>query len=155
MTLPSPTAQLATFIARYTPAIARRARAVLAAMRRRLPGATELVYDNYNALVIGFGPTDRTGDAPFSIALYPNWVTLFFLKGARLPDPERVLQGAGSTVRHVVLDGPQDLDRPAIKALMAEAVRRSDPPFDPKGKRRLVIKSVSARQRPRRPAARP
>jgi hypothetical protein len=39
----------------------------LAKMRARLPGAVELVYDNYNALAIGFGPTERTSEAVFSI----------------------------------------------------------------------------------------
>ena len=151
----TPAARLSSFLARYAPDIARRTRAILAGMRKRVPGAVELVYDNYNALVIGFGPTERTGDAPFSIAVYPQWVTLFFLKGARLPDPEGILKGAGSTVRHVVLSGPEDLGRPPIKALMAEAMRRTDPPFDPRAKRRLVVKSVSPKQRPRRPNARP
>jgi hypothetical protein len=64
--------QLAAFLAAFTPPIARQARAILAAMRKRLPGATELVYDNYSALAIGFGPTDRASDAIFSIAVYPR-----------------------------------------------------------------------------------
>ena len=59
----SPEVQLATFIERYTPEIGALARAVLARMRALVPGAVELVYDNYNALVIGFGPTERASDA--------------------------------------------------------------------------------------------
>ena len=121
------------------------------ALRTRLPGATEMVYDNYNALVIGFGPTDRAGDALFSIVAYPKWVTLFFLRGASLPDPDRVLKGAGSVVRHLVVRGPADLERPAVRKLMNEAIRRADPAIDPQAKRRLIIKSISTRQRPRRP----
>ncbi len=148
----TPAAQLAGFLARYTPDIARRTRAILSAMRKRLPGATELVYDNYNALVIGFGPDTRTSDALFSIAVYPRWVTLFFLKGATLPDPDQVLKGSGTTVRHVVLDGPETLGLPAVHALMAEALRRARPSINPAGRRALIIKSVSPRQRPRRPA---
>ncbi len=146
-----PAAQLGGFLARYTPDIARRTRAILTAMRKRLPGATEMVYDNYNALVIGFGPSARTSDAPFSIAVYPRWVTLFFLKGATLPDPGRILKGSGTTVRHMVLDGPHTLDLPAVRGLMRDALRRARPTIDPAAKRVLVIKSVSARQRPRRP----
>jgi len=39
-----------------------------------------------------------------------------------------------------------------VQALMREATARAAVPFDPKGKHRLIIKSVSAKQRPRRPA---
>jgi hypothetical protein len=88
-----PAKQLDRFIARYSTDVARLARQVLAVLRRRHPGATELVYDNYNALAIGFGPGDRSSDAVFSIALYPRWVSLFFLDGARLSDPDRLLKG--------------------------------------------------------------
>jgi hypothetical protein len=34
----------------------------------------ELVYDDYNALMFGFSPTDRTSEAFISVA---GWVTLF------------------------------------------------------------------------------
>jgi hypothetical protein len=34
-------------------------------MRGYLPGAIELVYDNYNALAIGFGPSEKSSDAIF------------------------------------------------------------------------------------------
>jgi hypothetical protein len=144
--------QLAGFLAKYTPAIAAKARRVLAAMRKRLPAATRIVYDNYNALVVGFAPTDRAGDAVFSIALYPRWVTLFFLDGAGLPDPQRLLKGGGKVVRHVVLDGASDLDKPAIRELMRRALDRAGVSLDDGPPGPLVIKSVSAKQRPRRPS---
>jgi hypothetical protein len=152
MNTTAPEKQLAGFLAKYTPAIAARARAIRAAMRQRLPGAIELVYDNYNALVIGFGPTERAGDAIFSIALYPRWVTLFFLHGAGLPDPNRLLKGSGKVVRHIVLDDATDLDQPAVRGLMDRALARAKTPLDGTEPTRLIIKSVSAKQRPRRPA---
>ena len=64
-----PKAQLDSFIAKFTPEVAAIASATLAKMRKRLPNATQLVYDNYNALAIGFGPSERTSDAIFSIAV--------------------------------------------------------------------------------------
>ena len=88
--------RLDRFLAKYSPDIAALARAALAKMRARLPGAVEMVYDNYNALVIGFGPNERASDAIFSIVLYPRWVSLFFLQGAGLPDPRRLLKGSGT-----------------------------------------------------------
>ena len=87
--MPAPEIQLDAFLDKYTPPVATLARACLAKMRARLPGAVQLVYDNYNALAIGFGPSERASEAIFSIALYPRWVTLFFLQGAALPDPRR------------------------------------------------------------------
>ena len=144
--------QLDAFLDKYSPAIATLARACLAKMRARLPGAVQLVYDNYNALVIGFGPSERASEAVFSIALYPRWVTLFFLHGAGLPDPKHLLIGSGKLVRRIVLASAEDLDQPAVQALMATALRRADPGIDPDATGSLVIRSISAKQRPRRPA---
>lgn len=142
---------LEAFIDRYEPDVASVARDALVRMRARVPGALELVYDNYNALAIGFGPSEVIGDAIFSIALYPRWVSLFFLQdGPRLPDPDELLMGAGNKVRHVVLHTADDLDKPAIQALIAVALERARAPIDPSRPGRVVIKSVSTQQRPRR-----
>jgi hypothetical protein len=150
----TPQKELDSFLDKYTPEIAALAQKVLAKMRSRLPGAVELVYDNYNALAIGFGATDRSSDAVFSIAVFPRWVSLFFFQGTKLKDPERLLQGKGNQVRHIVLADAATLDRPAVKALMKQALEIAPQPLDKKARRRLVIKSVSAKQRPRRPAKR-
>jgi hypothetical protein len=152
MTGESAAKQLDGFIARYSPEVGALARAALAKMGARLPGAARLVYDNYNALVIGFGPTERASDAIFSIALYPRWVSLFFLQAAGLPDPDRLLQGSGKVARHIVLEDADDLDRPVVQRLIALALDGARVPLDGTGEGRLVIKSVSAKQRPRRPA---
>jgi hypothetical protein len=147
----TPAAELAGFLAKYTPAVATRARAALGTMRKVYPGATQLVYDNYNALAIAFGPTDRPGDIVCSITLYPKWVSLFFTHGAGLSDPERRLRGSGSRIRHVVLDRPTTMDDPAVRALIREALDEAGP--RPTGRGALVIKSVATNQRPRRPPA--
>jgi hypothetical protein len=149
----SPEEELARFISKYTPEIRVLTTKCLEKMRERLPGAVELVYDNYNALVIGFGPTERASQAVFSIALYPRWINLFFLHGVGLPDPERLLQGAGKMVRSITINDAAVLDNPSVRALMKEALKRSEIPIDRKMPRRLVIKSISAKQRPRRPPA--
>ena len=149
---PSAEDQLNSFLAKFTPEIAALATAILSKMRARYPTALELVYDNYNALAIGFSPTERASNGIFSIALYPRWVSLFFLQAKGLPDPQKLLQGSGSVARHIVLPGADKLDEPAVKALMREAAARAAIPFDPHGEHRLIIKSVSATQRPRRPS---
>lgn len=145
-------AQLASFLARYTAEIVALGESILEEMRRLYPTAIELVYDNYNALVIGFGPTERPSEAIFSIVLYPKWVSLFFLQAKGLPDRDKILQGSGSVARHIVLSSPDMLHYPAVQELMHEALERAKAPFDPKGSRRTIIQSISAKQRPRRPA---
>jgi hypothetical protein len=148
----SPEAQLERFLDAFTPEIAAVARGALAKMRKRLPHAVELVYDNYNALACGFGPTERASEVIFSIAVYPKNVTLFFLQGVKLPDPDGLLQGKGNVVRHIRLEDEKALDRADVKAMMATALEMAKVPLDKKTSYRLVIKSVSAKQRPRRPA---
>src|SRR5580704_14882912 len=111
----TPKEQLDAFIDRFTPEVAKVARGAIARMRKLTPGAQELVYDNYNALAIGFSPTERASDGIFSIALYPPHASLFFLQGAKLPDPKKRLRGSGSVVRHVVLDAMTVFDEPAIR----------------------------------------
>jgi hypothetical protein len=128
----TPAEQLDGFIDAYAPEIAGRTREVLAAMRRRLPRAVEMVYDGYAALAIGFGETDKASDAPFSIAVYPRWVNLCFLHGAGLPDPEGLLRGEGKQVRTIRLDDANDLDAPALRALMAAALECAA--WEPRGK---------------------
>jgi hypothetical protein len=147
----SPEKQLAEFLAKYTPEICAQAKQVLAKMRSRLPGAVELVYDNYNALAIAFGPSERTSGAIFSIALYPRWISLFFVHGGELPDPQKLLQGSGKAIRHIVLEDAKTLDKPAVRALMDQALKAAAKPLDRKSPNRIVIKSISAKQRPRRP----
>ena len=148
----TPRQQLDGFLNKFENGVATTARAVLAAMRKRLPGAFELVYDNYNALAIGFAPGERVGHVVFSIAVFPRWVTLFFFKsGVSLPDPSKRLRGNGKQVRHVVLErGAATLDEPDIRELMQTALERAEwmPSKTMRGK--LIIKSVSAKQRPRR-----
>ncbi len=142
--------ELDRFIDRYSPEIAALARAVLAKMRERLPGAIELVYDNYNALVIGFGPNERASDAIFSIALYPKWINLFFLQGATLPDPKKILKGSGKIVRSIKITEAGDLDRRDVKDIVKVALMAADVKIDPKGHGRIVVRSISEKQRPRR-----
>ena len=146
----TPQAELDGFIDRFTPEVAAQARRALAAVGERLPGATILVYDNYNALAIGFGANDKVSGIVCSVALYPRWVSLFLSNGPSLPDPEGLLEGEGGTVRHIKLIGDR-LDDAAVWALLKAAADSVALPIDPAGEERLIIKSISAKQRPRRP----
>jgi hypothetical protein len=150
-TTDSPEAQLERFLDAYTPEIAAFARIALVKMRKRLPNAVEMVYDNYNALVCGFGPTERASEAIFSIVMFPKYVSLCFLQGALLPNPDGLLKGDGNVVRHIRLEDEKTLDRADVKAIMATALKMAEVPMNKKTEYKLVIKSISPKQRSRRP----
>jgi hypothetical protein len=144
-------AQIESFIAKFSDGVAADIRAARAEMRRRLPGAVEMVYDNYNALAIGYGATDKLADVVFSIAGFPKWVRLFFYRGAELDDPQGLLDGEGAQVRSLKLPSLTVLDQPGVQVLMAKALANARP-IDASAPSRSIVKSVSAKQRPRRPA---
>jgi hypothetical protein len=62
-----------------------------------------------------------------------------------------VLKGSGTPARHIVLTDPKIMEQPAVKRLMELALKSAKKPLDPKQRRRLIIKSILAKQRPRRP----
>ena len=148
-------AQLDSFIAKYDPDVAAFARRALAKMRKLVPGAVEMIYDNFNWLVIGFSPTERPSEAIFSLVLPPGRVTLCFLQGAGLPDPAKRLKGSGNVVRNIRLynAGEPDghvLDDPEVLALINIALNRAKVPMTAGSRRKLIIRAVAERQKPRR-----
>jgi hypothetical protein len=78
---------------------------------------------------------------------------LFFLQGKGLPDPDGILKGSGNVARHIRLPSAAALDEISVKKMMQEATARAAVPFASHGVPRLIIKSISAKQRPRRPPA--
>ncbi len=153
--------QLAGYFAMYEPAMARLGKALRAKLRARLPGLSEIVYvyENQDALVISYSPTENGYDGLCSIGLYPREARLFFTQGAQLSqsDPNRLLQGRGKTVRHVVLNTAADFDRAEIEALMAAALKLARLRLDAGARGSVIIRAEAQKQRARRAgkAARP
>jgi hypothetical protein len=145
--------QLQGFIAKFEPKHQRLIRAVRRALRKRLPTAFELAYDNYNFFVLGYGPSERPSDCILSMAAGANGVGLCFIRGASLPDPDRILLGSGKQTRFLRVPSPAVLSRPEVEALVAAAIARTRIPFPVQSGGKLIIRSVSAKQRPRRKAS--
>lgn len=143
-------AQLDRFIRKFEPGHQDLIRALRKALRKRFPSANELVYDNYNFFVIGYSPTERPSDSVLSITAGSNGVGLCFIRGASLPDPTRILLGSGRQTRFIRVPSVEVLARAGVKALVAAAVAQSKAPFPAVGRGKLVIRSVSSKQRPRR-----
>ena len=142
--------QLKTFVDKFEPKNQTLIRAVRKALRKRLPTAHELVYDNYNFFVIGYAPTERPTDSILSIAAAANGVGLCFIRGASLPDPHKILLGSGKQTRFIRVESAKVLASPEVEALIRAAVAQSKASVRATGKRKLIIRSVSAKQRPRR-----
>ena len=141
--------QLEGFIGKFEPKHQALIRATRKALRRRLPTANELVYDNYNFFVIGYCSTERPSDCVVSIAAGANGVGLSFYHGATLPDPQKVLLGSGRQNRFVRLESAATLARPAVDALITAAVSQAKTPLPATAKGTLIIRSISKKQRPR------
>lgn len=142
--------QLTSFIAKFDAKNARLIRAARRALSARFPSANQLVYDNYNFFVIGFCTTERPSDCMFSIAAQAKGVSLSFYYGATLPDPDKLLQGSGNQNRFIRLESEKTLAEPGVTKLLNAALQQSKSPLPSFGKGRTIIRSVSAKQRPRR-----
>lgn len=141
--------QLSGCIEKFEPSMAETIRKCRAAMRRRFQTANELVYDNYNFFVIGYCPTERPSGCKVSLATNSKGVNLDLMLGSKLPDPHRILSGTGSLNRFVRLEGAATLATPDVKELLNAAEKLSNPPFPKSGAGKLIIRSISAKQRPR------
>ncbi len=119
-------------------------------MRKLLPTAIELVYDNYNFFVIGYASTERALDCIVSIAAAANGVGLSFYNGAALADPKKLLLGGGKQNRFIRLPTIAPLKSLDVLKLIRAAAAQGKTPLSVTGGGELVIKSISKKQRPRR-----
>jgi hypothetical protein len=142
-------ADLERFLSRFDEPVAATARRCLASVRRLVPGATELVYDAYNALSISFATDEVLKSAFVAVVVYPRHVNVAFHRGAELDDPKHLLQGEGARIRHVRANDRafgRDLASFVRRAAQAAGFRARSQPGQ------VIIKRVYARQRARRPA---
>jgi len=116
-----PPAALIKFLKPYDRAIQKLALDLRALVLEEMAPCHENIYDAYNAVAIGYGPTDRLSDGIFHIAVYAKGVNLGFNHGAALADPAGILEGAGKQIRHIKIRTPSDLERSEVRAYMRRA----------------------------------
>ena len=145
--------QLAGFINKFDSRNATLIRSVRRVLRKRMPSANELVYDNYNFFVIGYCSTERPSDCIVSIAAAANGVGLSFYYGATLSDPHKLLLGSGGQNRFIRIESATALMRPEIDELIAAAIAQAERPLPNSGEGKLIIRSISEKQKPRRKAS--
>src|ERR1700678_4851498 len=145
--------QLKSFIDKFEPKHQALIRSMRKALRKRLPTANELAYDNYNFFALGYCSTERPSDCIVSIAASANGVGLSFYWGATLPDPHGILRGSGNQNRFMRIDSAKILPRPEVEALISAAEAQAKIPMPASGGGKLIIRSVSAKQKSRRASA--
>lgn len=121
----SPPAALRRFLEPYDPAISRLFFAARKTVLAAAPEATELIYDAYNAVAVAYSFTDRLKEAFCHVAAYRNYVNLGFNRGAGLADPERLLVGTGTSIRHIRIAAIENLHRPGVQSLVQAAVEQA------------------------------
>ena len=145
---PGPDAQFSAFLSRFPPATVALVEECMPGLRRAVPHSFELVYDYSHSLVVSFSMSERGYEAIVAVAIDPRCVRLYFDKS--LPDPKGLLEGSGAKVRSVTLKAASDLDHEDIQALIKAAIKHSGVTFPRSRSTRMVIKSVSKKNRPRR-----
>ena len=145
--------QLQVFIVKFEPEHQALIRAMRKALRKRMPSANELVWDNYNFFVVAYSATERPSDSIVSIAAAANGVGLSFYRGATLPDPQKILLGSGAQNRFLRFESAKRLALPDVEALINVAIAQAKTPLPAKGRGKLIIRSISAKQKPRRKSA--
>ena len=100
-------------------------------------------------MVISYSPNEHGYEGVLAIRASADGVKLYFNRGKELPDPARLLQGSSQT-RWIHVEGASTLARPEVARLIDEAIARNRVPFAPAGRGSVVIRSTSAKKRPRR-----
>ncbi|HET6535650.1 MAG TPA: DUF1801 domain-containing protein [Sphingomicrobium sp.] len=85
-------------------------------MRSCGPDVRELLHDGM--------PTACVGDVAFGyVNAFKAHANIGFFRGSALPDPARLLEGAGKRMRHVKLRPGAEIDEDALTALIDAAYR--------------------------------
>lgn len=114
------------FLEKSPPAVQETALQACAVLCRLVPGLEATVYASWR--LIGFGYVAGMQGQFFSLRPHADRVELHFFDGALLDDPEGLLEGEGRRIRIVTLRAPEEVDRPALHALVRQAALRRPPP---------------------------
>ena len=76
-------------------------------------------------VAIWFGFSGKMKDMFCYIATNARHVNLGFPRGSTLPDPNRVLEGEGKTMRHIKLRSQRDVERPFVRRYIQTAMEQA------------------------------
>ena len=135
-----PDPQLLGFLDAYDRHISELALALREIVLEEAPDASESIYQVYT-VAIWFGFSGKMKDMFCYIATNAGHVNLGFPRGASLPDPNRVLEGDGKTMRHIKFRSHSDLERPFVPHYIQAAMEQAAP-AGARGTGKSVVKSA-------------
>jgi hypothetical protein len=144
----SPPKALTALLRRYDPAVRDLAVKLRAVVLREMGPCRETVYDAGYTVAIWYGFTERVLEGCCFIAVYTKHVNLGFYRGSMLPDPHRLLLGAGKWMRHIPVKTVADVERPELRDYLQLAMAEADDDRVPGEKRpalRRVVTTVAGR----------
>jgi hypothetical protein len=139
-----PPKELLEFLKPYDPQIRKLALRLRALVIEEMAPCCENIYDAYNAVAIGYGPTDRLKDGVIHIAVYEKHVNLGFNRGASLADPKGILKGTGKSIRHLTISSLADVPRPEVRSYVRRARKAAGHPAPEAGSAARIVSVVKA-----------
>ena len=122
-----PPAELADLLRRYDPEVQSVAVALRAAVLEEIGPCHEGIFPIKKWISVLYSTTEkRMKDNICLIVVYKDHVNLMFPRGVDLKDPKGLLEGAGKAMRHVKMLSTDDVDRPGVRALVEQAIKRPD-----------------------------
>jgi hypothetical protein len=144
-----PDPQLLRFLEAYDRTIADLALALREIILEEAPGASESIYQVYT-VAIWFGFSAKMKDMFCYIATNARHVNLGFPRGAEMPDPNHVLEGAGKAMRHIKFRTDRDLERPFVRRYIQAAIEKAGV-SEGGGTGKTVVKSAHSSARKAEP----
>jgi hypothetical protein len=112
------------FLSAYSPDVQKLAKRARKLIFEVTPDVSETVYPAMKVVRYGLQGNKMAG-LVFGIMPTKAGVSLGFMHGTSLPDPEGLLEGTGKNLRHVKLKKKEDVDNPALKALVEAEIREA------------------------------
>ncbi len=137
---PSPASVLRSYLERFDAKQQKLVRAIRTALKKRFPTANELAYDYKSHIVLSYAPSDRGIDGVCAIDARADSVRLYVHGGPKLPDPTKLLKGAGKMARYVKLESARRLSDPEIAELLVAAAKLAPVPMPKSGKGKLILR---------------
>ena len=116
------------------------------------PQANELIYDNYNAVSLGWSLTDKVGHNICAVVIYRanQNIHFGFFWGNELSDPDKILLGEGKHYRYILVPDKKKFPKAYIKKLINESYANSLSKIN--GQKQIIhgqtiVKSISGKKR--------
>lgn len=116
-----PLTDLLTFLEPFDQGVQEIALKLRAFVLDTYPDTNELIYDNYNALAIGYSLSDKQKEMFCHIAVYSKYVNMGFDHGVDLYDPGKLLKGTGKRIRHITVTDFGTFQKRNVKKLLEQS----------------------------------